>query len=199
MNWLRLFCILAVSIFLISIIAYVWVDQLISTQSFITAESKHLDAPKAEVRFTAPARNAHAQQKTAVTNEEQLLEQRVTASNDELKSIQPQNDSLSMQDPTESKHEVSQIQPASPSERELLLTEMEQRLEWLSERIKQLEDEEAALPSPPQREYPTTITLEEMEREKEIAKQRYELRLRAAELGKEYFYLKRDFKALQQE
>lgn len=196
MNWLRLFFILAVSIFLISIIAYVWVDRLISTQSFRTAESKHSDAPKAEVRF---ARNTYAQQKTVVTNEGPLLEQSVTASNDELKSIQPQSDSSLMQDSIESKHEVSQIQPAPPSERELLLTKMAQRLEWLSEHIKRLEDEEAALPSPPQREYPTTITLEEMERENEIAKQRYELTLRAAELGKEYFYLNRDFKALQQE
>ena len=100
----------------------------------------------------------------------------------------------------ESEQEISEAGATGATERQARIAEIKRRIEWLSEQIKQLEEEEETLPPryPPGQE-PTEQTLEEMERDREVDTRRRELRLKQAELGKEKYDLKRELKELQQE
>ena len=100
----------------------------------------------------------------------------------------------------ESEHEISETDATGSSERQERIAEIKRRIEWLSEQIKQLEEEEETLPPRyPRGQEPTEQTPEEMERDRENDTRRRELRLKQAELGTEKYHLRRELKELQQE
>ena len=190
--WLRLFFVFSVCVFFISIIAYVLVNRSISTQStkdVITNESKHLDTPKTRVRYIPPAKKTRAQHNNTDTDAGQS--EWATDLNGGPESGQ----SRTVSSPSD--YGVSEAQTTLPSEREVRIAEIKQRLEWISEQRKLLWEEESTLPPryPPDQE-PTRQTLEEMERDREIDTRRYELRLRDVELAQEEWDLSRELKAL---
>ena len=100
-----------------------------------------------------------------------------------------------------SEQEISEAGATGATERQVRIAEIKRRIEWLSEQIKQLEEEEEETLPPryPPGQEPTEQTLEEMERDREVDTRRRELRLKQAELGKEKYDLKRELKELQQE
>ncbi len=100
----------------------------------------------------------------------------------------------------ESEQEISETDATGSSEHQERIAEIKRRIEWLSEQIKLVEEEEETLPPPyPPGQEPTEQTPEEMERDRENDTRRRELRLERAELGKEKYELKRELKELQQE
>ena len=207
-NWLRLFCVFSAGIFLISVVAYVWVEWSISThttKNTMSGISEHADAPripKTWSRTAFTAKETRVQQKSGDIGEKWSFEQGLTDSFDEqgLAQSEFQEDSSQPEEQMESGHESSEADETKPSEREIRIAEIKKRIGWLREQIEQLEEEEAALPPryPPGQE-PTSQTPEEMERDRKIDTRRRELRLQSAELGKEEFYLSRELKALQKE
>ena len=99
----------------------------------------------------------------------------------------------------ESEQEISENDATGSSDRQVRIAEIKRRIEWLSEQIKLLEEEEETLPPryPPGQE-PTEQMPEEMERDRKNDTRRRELRLEQAEFGKEYYELRRELKELQQ-
>ena len=99
-----------------------------------------------------------------------------------------------------SEQEISEAGATGATEHQGRIAEIKRRIEWLSEQIKLLEEEEETLPPRyPRGQEPTEQTPEEMERDREVDNRRRELRLKQAELGKEKYDLKRELKELQQE
>ena len=97
-----------------------------------------------------------------------------------------------------SEFETSEVDAAEPSERQVRVAEIKGRIEWLSERIQQLEDEERLLPPhDPHGLEPTAQSFEERAKEREIDTRRRELRLKLAKLGGEKYYLRRELRELQ--
>ncbi len=100
----------------------------------------------------------------------------------------------------ESEQEISETDVTGSSERQERIAEIKRRIEWLSEQLKQLEEEEETLPPRyPRGQEPTEQTPEEMERDRENDTRRRELRLKQAELGTEKYHLRRELRELQQE
>ena len=196
--WLRLFFVFSVCVFLISIIAYVRVNRSISTQSskdVITNESEHLDTPKTRVRYIPPAKKIRAQHNN--TNTDAGQSEWATDLNGGPESGQSTTGSSPTKNSIESDYGVSEEQTTLPTEREVRIGEIKQRLESLSNQIEQVDEELAALPPPPKRELGDIIIIsrEELEIENEIAALRYELSSSAVELGNEYYYLRRELRA----
>ena len=207
-NWLRLFCVFSAGIFLISVVAYVWVEWSISThttKNTMSGVSEHADTPRIPKTWSRTAfttKETRVQQKSGDTGGEWSFERGLTDFSDEqgLAQFEFQEDSSLAGDLMESGHGTSEVEEAKPSAREIRIVEIKKRIDWLREQIEQLEEEEAALPpryTPGQE--PTSQTPEEMERDRKIDTRRRELRLQSVELGKEEFYLSRELKALQKE
>ena len=79
----------------------------------------------------------------------------------------------------DSEYEISETDATKSSERQVRIAEIKRRIEWLSEQIKQLEEEEETLPPRyPRGQEPTAQTPEEMERDRENDTRRRELRLK---------------------
>lgn len=199
--WLRLFFVFSVCVFFISTIAYVRLNRSISTQStkdVITNESKHLDTPKTRVRYIPPAKKTRAQYNNTDTDAGES--EWATDLNGGPEAGQSTTGSSPTKNSTESDYDVSEEQTTLPTEREVRIAEIKQRLEWISEQRKLLWEEESTLPPryPPAQE-PTRQTREEMERDREIDTRRRELRLRDVELAQEEWDLSRELKALQKE
>lgn len=203
MIWLRVFFVFSVCVFLISIIAYVRVNWSISAETakeVITDEAERSEIPYAGVRFTPLTNKVRSPQNKGNADDGngdgQQHKHRVPDFNGEQESVQFQ----STKDQIESENEISEVDAAESSGRQVRIAELKRRIEWLSEQTKQLEEEEETLPPryPPGQE-PTRQTPEEMERDRKIDNQRREIRLKLVELGKEEYYLSRELRELQQE
>ena len=159
---------------------------------------KHLDTPKTRVRYIPPAKKIRAQHNN--TNTDAGQSEWATDLNGGPESGQSTTGSSPMENSTESDYGVSEEQTTLPTEREVRIAEIKQRLEWISEQRKLLWEEESTLPPPyPPAQEPTRQTREEMERDREIDTRRRELRLRDVELAQEEWDLSRELKALQKE
>lgn len=208
---LRLFFVISVSIFLISLIAYVRVNWFISTQSakkavpsskdVITDESERFEVPNTRVssapyskKIHTPTKKGNADNRTKDAQQAQQFEQWVTDLND----VQKSGPSQLTEGQVKSEYEISEVDATEPSERKVRTAEIKRRIEWLSERIQQLEDEERLLPHrDPYGQEPTAQSFEERERDREIDSRRRELRLILAKLGGEKYYLRRELRELQ--
>ena len=111
----------------------------------------------------------------------------------------PSDETISKID-IESEQEISENDATGSSEHQERIAEIKRRIEWLSEQIKLVEEEEETLPPPyPPGQEPTQQMPEEMERDRKIDTRRRELRLKRAELGTEQYHLSRELEELQQE
>lgn len=209
-NWLLLLSFVAFGIFVAAILSYFRMNQSISTQ--ILENSEDLNISKSEDSIALDARQTGTQRLPTTDNQEwekfvQELEQWFEELDKKEELDQSRTADLPAQDDIElidrgepAREAIPKADSTESLERERRITEIKQRLASIYQQIKELEEEEAALPPryPPGQE-PTTQTPEEMQRDAEIAARRRELRLRSVELGREQFMLSRQLKELQKE
>ena len=190
----------------------------VGTRQFIS--SKEDSSPSVEIVTSTRSGSTHSSVRSnstrnrAVTAPRRTDESQISAEEmEQIESFFAQLDAADAQDieiageettssemDIESEHEISEADATESSERQVRIAEIKRRIEWLSDQIKQLEEEEETLPPRyPRGQEPTEQTLEEMERDREIDTLRRELRLKLAELGTEKYHLRRELRELQQE